>query len=360
MQPAVVVWHLFIALKVAVNDMELSAVRRLRNCDLTVAAELVVGGGTDAHATSAGRPFNVHLLESSISPYAHDTALALYIFVRLVDVSGLSHAKAPADGRQVPALSTRTIQVDIRVRSGFEAAMTAPAAVPPALAVCDSGGSGIPAPSERTGEKLGEVFVFYDRVRSLICAIFHEQYDPRLEAAGGTSKAHADMSLVMPLLALRYPRSSSSSPRERHQPEVAYMDASGAQHPAAALLFATRVLNALVFLVDGSRSSAQSSATGRSRAAGAGSLPSTGTLSQSFSVTAEATNPSSTTAAAYIVMFYARAEMMSRAEAVATAFLPCEDLSHVAEGPRTADCGVLLDRCCSPSKVKLGGLAEAL
>jgi len=374
-------WQLFCALKVAVNDLASSALRHLRTCDLTSAAKLVVGAGTDAHAASAGRPLNVHLQDSTVARYAHDTALALYTVVRVADLGALTDAKALADGRQVPTLSYLTTWTAGKVRAALEASMSvaAAAAGPRSSASATAAGGNAdgsrptspppsptpppattPSPSppktSPTGELVGKKRDFAEPVSLLMHAVFHEQYDPRVVSAGGEGKARAEVSLVMPFLALRYPRSSSASPRLRQdgEAEVTYMDASGAQHLAAALLFATRVVNALFFFRVGRPVS--STMTGRPKLRG--SRP--GTLAEAFHAISEATDPTANTAAAYIVMLYSRADLMSRAQAVAPAFLPCDEPSHASGGPPTAVCGTLLDRGFHLSTVKLGELATSL
>ncbi|KAK1857366.1 hypothetical protein I4F81_012925 [Pyropia yezoensis] len=83
-------------------------------------------------------------------------------------------------------------------------------------------------------------------------------------------------------------------------------------------------------------------------------------LRQSFERIAMATNPTSTTAAAYIVQLSASCEAISRSETVAPAFIPCDDPSHLPAGaPPGAVCGTLLHRGLHMSTATVGARVRA-
>ena len=157
---------------------------------------------------------------------------------------------------------------------------------------------------------------------------------------------------MMPFLSLLFTRSSSVSSLsgQRSSPTPVFMDAGGAQHLASALLFGIRPVNALVFF------------QARRPATPAGPTPQQRrrTLAAAFSNIADVSNPSGTTAAAYVVMFMSLSEAIARSEAVGPGFLPCEDPSHLRCAPASAVCGMLLNRSFHMSTFKLGGLASEL
>jgi len=103
-------WQLLCALKVAVNSLCAQALRMLRKCDLTIAAQLVVGAGTERSAGETRRPFSVHLLDTTVARYSRDTALLLYVVFRLCYLSRRPGEERLAVGRGTPPLSTKTVR----------------------------------------------------------------------------------------------------------------------------------------------------------------------------------------------------------------------------------------------------------
>ncbi len=116
-----------------------------------------------------------------------------------------------------------------------------------------------------------------------------------------------------------------------------HMSATAGGHLATSLLFATHIVNTLFFM----------------------NVP-TGSVEESFERIAMATNPTSTTAAAYIVQLSASCEAISRSETVAPAFIPCDDPSHLPAGaPPGAVCGTLLHRGLHMSTATVGARVRA-
>ena len=203
-----------------------------------------------------------------------------------------------------------------------------------------------PIPVDLIGDRIGELREFSEPVTTLMLCLFHEEYDPRTRHAGGDGKPRADVSMVMPFVALLYPHSSTASPKFNREPDVSFMNAAAAQHLASGLLIATRVVNALFFFNVGRPARPDATASERR-----------GFMAQAFDAMAKSARSSSKTAAAYIVMLSSTTERMARAEDVPPTFLPCTNPHHLDGAPPTAVCGTVLDRGFHLSTVQLGQAA---
>jgi len=279
-------------------------------------------------------------------------ALLFYVFVRVAALAGRSDVKRLADGRCVPTLVPDNVFLSGQVQTEFTKAVD--------NATREIGGSGRGGggnrggddPSARIGDAVGGRRPFLAPVSALLHGLCHAKYDPRPTTGGEQTKAQVDISWVMPFLALLYTRTSSMSSRSGQcsSPTPVFMDAGGAQHLASALLFGIRAVNALVFF------------QARRPATPAGSAPQQRrrTLAAAFSNIADVSDPSDTTAAAYVVMFRSLSEAIARSEVVGPGTLPCDDPSRLHGAPLRAVCGMLLDRAFHMSTLKLGGLASEL
>jgi len=329
-------WLLFLSLKKAVLTLFKSSLEKLRDCDLTISLQLAVGGlaGLGSADGKGGeqprRPTRLNIVDKSVAVYATDVALVLYVVVRLAELGRRSASEELADGRSVPELLPVNARFAARVQTEFHAALSVverDQGVP--------GASSVPAgddPSDHTAAAVAEHRSFASPVSALLRGLAHEEYDPRSVATGGSGKGRPDLSLVMPFVALLYPRSSTMSPRRHGPPGLSFMDADAAQHLASALLFSIRAVNALVFFNTGRPLPPTTSKRGRRDA-----------LAAVFQDIADATNPSGTTAAAYVVMFRSTTEAMARSEKVPPTFLLCKEPAHLAGAPSTAVCGTLLE-----------------
>jgi len=329
-------WLLFLSLKKAVLSLFQSSLEKLRDCDLTISLQLAVGGlagmgGADGKGgEQQRRPTRLNIVDKSVGVYATDVALVLYVVVRIAELGRRSAAEELADGRSVPHLLPVNAHFAARAQTEFRAALSAVERDQGA-----PGGSSVPAgddPSEHMAAAVAEHRGFASPVSALLRGLAHEEYDPRSVATGGSGKGRPDLSLVMPFVALLYPRSSTMSPRRHGPPGLSFMDADAAQHLASALLFSIRAVNALVFFNTGRPLPPTTSRKGRREA-----------LAAVFQDIADATNPSGTTAAAYVVMLRSTTESMARAEKVPPTLLLCTEPAHLAGAPSTAVCGTLLE-----------------
>lgn len=176
-------------------------------------------------------------------------------------------------------------------------------------------------------------------VSTVMRVLHHERYDSRPARVGGQGKTWCDIGLVMPFLSVVYPSCVTAVSPADGGPVAAhnaarmakYIDATEAQHLADELLFATHIFNARASMDTESES-----------------------VEASFKLIQDATDPSSTTEAAYIVQLYAHGESIGRAEAVAPAFLPCDEPDHLAGAPEEAMCGSLLAQGLQLSTITLG------
>jgi len=120
-------WLMYCSIKVAATGLFADATRQLRNCDITIAARLYVGGGggggTDREAPNR-RPFNVYLQDTSIERYALNMALLLFTVTHLALWSLRPDADCLADGRDAPVCSDPTKKTAAETRALFTAAVT--------------------------------------------------------------------------------------------------------------------------------------------------------------------------------------------------------------------------------------------
>ena len=365
-------WLFFSALRAAVGNLFADALADARAVDPTVLGKLAVGG---AAAGEDAASFNVRIGDGTVSKYAHDTSLALYTVVALGRAAGRPDATVVSDGWTVPQLSVATVTAAMdtvdaylevgqrleEARARRDAADRAPAA--PVTGVVG------------TAAHLASDMSFVQPVGALLQALLHERFDPRGPLVGGAGKLRPDVTLIMPYLAVVYPSYGHQTPRgaaaasgasaaagvrnssdgaddDEEDAEVdgarvggvrasaageaaaaaaAFMDAAGAQHLASALLFAIRMVNTMYF-AHVERETAE----------------------EVFADIASATDPSSTTAASAVVQLSAKARAVARTEAVAPAFLPCDEPSHVPAGCPRSLCGTLLGRGLHLSTATVG------
>lgn len=338
-------WFFFACLKAAVLWLYRDAIKYLRGCDNVIASRLRIG---QTAGDMRQRPFNIRITEPSLVKYARDEAVLLYVAQDIAGLGQLSAAEALEAGHDVPSLSPAAVQAIQDLREAYQAhASTVLYNVrrqrrrQSAGGGASSGsGAGVVSEDEDDATKLARVLLV-PHVSALMRVLHHERYDSRPARVGGQGKTRCDIGLVMPFLSVVYPSCVTAlSPAQqahgggfdaREAARMAkYLDATGAQHLAGALLFGTHIVNARAFMDIESES-----------------------VEASFKLIQDATDPSSTTAAAYIVQLYAHGESIGRAEAVAPAFLPCDEPEHLAGAPEEAMCGSLLSQGLHLSTITL-------
>ena len=352
-------WLFFLSLRAAVSKMFDSALGHLRKFDPTVLGKLAIGSlptkpaaGTVAKAEQVGHypAFSIPVQPRTVERYEHDAALALNVAVVVGLHARRSEAVALEEGTVVPDLSGPvSAAVDV-----ICASYPPPEGTP--LAPSPPSGSTPRAAVETPAKEIGECRLLEPTAVALV-ALCHERFDPLSVANGGWGKLQSDVSLLLPLLSVLYVHHSSRSPATLMAAAatagggggggrgasaaacasgVSNVDATGAQHLAASLLFAVRIANTVHFMH-------QQHAT----------------VEELLSQIAYLSDPSETTAASSVVLLYARSARMAAAETEAPVYLPCHEPSHVCRIPPslgTGHCGALLGRA-SISALLLSGSA---
>lgn len=326
----------FACVKAAVFSGFDSALAFVRSCDLTVASRLRIGKATAADTVSH-RPFNVRVTRATVAKYARDVAVFLYFHMSLVGLQARSEVDTLEDGRLAPDLGAIASALATKVQTKFESkahrvveAVRAKRATQPQYA------------ADRDDAALVALTILVDPVTAVLRALFHEVYDPRPPAVGGTGKSRSDVGMLLPFLAVVYPSVTAAAAQSRPLSIeaaalfVRYMDATAAQHLAGAFIFGTHIANALHLMKE--------------------EAP---TAERSYEQIAALSNPSSDTTTACIVQLYAHGENIGRAEQVAPAFLPCEHPEDLDRAVPTAICGSLLIQGLHLSTVTLGKRATS-
>lgn len=322
----------FASLKAAVLAVCDGALSFVRDRGPTVASRLRIGKATAD--TVSHRPFNVRITPPTVSKYARDTAILLYVSVELAALGARTDTEVLEDGRQTPALSAATSALAAKVRRAFRAK------APRVIQVVRDKRAAQPdyAAGQDDASLVGQA-VLADAVSALLRGIFHEVFDPRPLAVGGSGKTQSDVALLMPFLSVLYPSATAAAlttvggdpTADTAALHVSYMDAGSAQHLAGALIFSTHIANTLHLMKE-----------------------KVATATESYAQIADLSNPTADTAAAYIVQLYAHGESIGRSEHLAPAFLPCEDPEHLVDAVPGAICGSLLTRGVHLSTVTLG------
>ena len=195
-------------------------------------------------------------------------------------------------------------------------------------------------------DRIGKRRESSEPVNALMLRCFHEEYDPRSRHAGGDGEICADRSMVMQFVAALYPHSSTALPNVHRVPTVSYIDSVAGQRLSSGLLFATRVVNALLFFNIGLPVRPHASVCEERES-----------LAQACGAMIKATDPSSSTAAANIVMLSSTTENMARLEDVAPTCISCTNRHHLDGAPPTALCWTVLDRVFHVSTVQFGKAA---
>jgi len=356
-------WLFFLSLRAAVSKMFDSALGHLRKCDPTVLGKLAIGSlpttptaGTVAKAEQVGHypAFNIRVQPRTVERYEHDAALALYAAVVVGVDARRSEAVALEEGTVVPDLSAAVSTAVELICASYPPPEGGPPAPSPPSGSCPR------AAVETAAKEIGEGRLLEPTAVALV-ALCHERFDPRSVANGGSGKLQSDVSLLLPFLSVLYAHYSSRSPATltaaaatagggggggggasaaARASGVSIVDATGAQHLAASLLFAVRIANTVHFMH-------QQHAT----------------VEELFSQIAYLSDPSETTAASSVVLLYARSARMAAAEAKAPVYLPCHEPSHVRGIPPslgTGHCGALLGRGVHISTVAVGQRVAAL
>lgn len=317
--------------KAAIFSVLDSALAFVRSCDLTVASRLRIGKATAADSVSH-RPFNVRVTCATVAKYARYVAVSLFVHTSLVGLQARSEVDTLEDGRLAPDLGARASALATKLQTRFESkahrvmeAVRSKRATQPQYA------------ADRDDAALVALTILVDPVTAVLRALFHEAYDPRLSAVGGTGKSRSDVGMLLPFLAVVYPSIAAAAAQYRPLSieaaalSVRYMDATAAQHLAGAFIFGTHIANALQLMKE--------------------EAP---TAKRSYEQIAALSNPSSDTATACFVQLCPCGENIGRTKQVAHAYLPCEDPEHLYGAVPTAICGSLLSQGLHMSTVTLG------
>jgi len=378
-------WLFFLCLRAAVSKVFDLALKHLRKCDPTVLGKLAIGSlpttptaGTVEKALAVGHypAFNIRVQPRTVERYEHDAALVLYAAAIVGVDARRSAAVAMEEGTVVPVLSTAVSDAVAHICAAYPPPPPAPAAG--AAAVNDEqeeveeeeegeggGGGGPPRAAQSTpraavaavAKEIGEGRLLEPTAIALV-ALCHEQFDPRSVANGGTGKFQSDLTMLLPFLSVLYAHHSCRSPATlsaggaggadggggassaARASGVSIMDATGAQHLAASLLFTVRIANTVHFMHR--------------------QLP---TVEDLFAEIGYLSDPSQTTAASSVVMLYERSAKMAAVEAKTLVYLPCNEASHTAGIPPAlgvGHCGALLGRGVHLSTVAVGQRVAAM
>ncbi len=360
----------FACIQDAVLSLFNDALSYLRKSDqTTLLSRLRIGQTSDLQL----RRFNIHVTKPTLVRYARDVAIVLYVTQELAALADRPAAAAlEADNASV-TFDRETQLAALNMRDSYR---THAASGLRRLRLRRQRAQR--EPQQQTGGE--ELFPGQDdttvlansllvpAVSSLLSALCHETYDPRLSHVGGENKPRCDLALAMPFVSVAYASGGQTSgldtssavavggggggggdddddddndndarDAQNAADHCSHMSATAGGHLATSLLFATHIVNTLFFM----------------------NVP-TGSVEESFERIAMATNPTSTTAAAYIVQLSSSCEAISRSETVAPAFIPCDDPSHLPAGaPPGAVCGTLLHRGLHMSTATVGARVRA-